>query len=137
MSFGIYSIRQDKSPTLHTICRISGLLSAILTVLIGIFKIFTLKPRLFWPDPNFRYFWADVNKAFWRDVAFSFSSGVLIDTWFPFIVGVISLLLHFETTKSLFYNSILDVLLLLAIIPMSFCKSRIFRWCGHNSWISN
>ncbi|KEP59840.1 UNVERIFIED_CONTAM: hypothetical protein HHA_229680 [Hammondia hammondi] len=81
------------SPVLAVITRWLGFVSGALTIMLWCLVLPTTNASISVPD----HFLDDVNRETWRMQLFSFSPDVFIDMWTPFVMGLASVLCHFES----------------------------------------
>ncbi|KAL8440513.1 hypothetical protein Efla_007245 [Eimeria flavescens] len=67
--------------------------SGVLSLVVFFFMMPSVSPRVLVFDGNFA---DDYNRDSWRFAMFSFVPDVFVDIWTPFVMGMISILCHFD-----------------------------------------
>lgn len=73
-----------------------GFLGSCLTLVLGCLHIFLIGATVHWPTGKIT---DDVQAATWRAPMFSLVPAVLLETWTPFIVGLVGIFAHFRDYK--------------------------------------
>eukprot|EP01053_Blabericola_migrator_P004615 Blabericola_migrator_1__4614@NODE_2448_length_2743_cov_122_730942_g1532_i0_p3_GENE_NODE_2448_length_2743_cov_122_730942_g1532_i0NODE_2448_length_2743_cov_122_730942_g1532_i0_p3_ORF_typecomplete_len120_score17_60SNARE_assoc/PF09335_11/0_11_NODE_2448_length_2743_cov_122_730942_g1532_i015061865 len=77
--------------------RWTGFIGSILTFILGCLHIFLIGASIEWPYN--RPITDDVQAETWRRAMFSLVPDILLETWTPFVVGLIGVLAHFKDYK--------------------------------------
>eukprot|EP01056_Protomagalhaensia_sp_Gyna25_P001945 Protomagalhaensia_sp_Gyna_25__1944@NODE_2035_length_1335_cov_382_981481_g1680_i0_p2_GENE_NODE_2035_length_1335_cov_382_981481_g1680_i0NODE_2035_length_1335_cov_382_981481_g1680_i0_p2_ORF_typecomplete_len163_score28_42Peptidase_U4/PF03419_13/0_084DUF3054/PF11255_8/0_17_NODE_2035_length_1335_cov_382_981481_g1680_i0165653 len=78
-----------------------GLLGSGLTLLLGCLHIFLIGASIEWPQH--RPITDDVQASTWRAPMFSLVPDILLETWTPFVVGLLGILAHFRDHRRLHF----------------------------------
>lgn len=70
-----------------------GFICGLLTILVWFFLLHALSPKINVDNDNLI---SDVNRLNWRKAMFSFAPSVFFDIWTPLVMGLVSILCHFE-----------------------------------------
>lgn len=71
-----------------------GLISSVLTLVLGIVHLVTIDASVKWPAGS--DFIKDVQKETWRDRLFTFQPDLFFDAWTPFVFGAIGVMAHIK-----------------------------------------
>lgn len=83
----------DGKETLGKVTSALGLVCGVFTIIVWCFLLSDLGPKI---KVNSDDVLDDINKIYWRDAMFTFAPSVFFDIWTPFVMGVISILCHFQ-----------------------------------------
>lgn len=80
----------DRTPV-HTLTSYLGLISSVLSMVLGIVHVCNVRARIHWPE--YRVI-DDVQKYTWRMPLFTFTPDIFLDVWTPFFFGLIGTMAH-------------------------------------------